>query len=96
MLMQNSDASCREITELCSAVIARLDRAIQYSETPEMQSKSYDVLDTPHMPGMTAAGGICDISFVIASRGATTQSSPYLSPWIASLTLAMTRNVTAR
>jgi len=44
-------------------VIARLDRAIQYSETPVMESKSRGVLDTPLSRSMTV--------FVRRKRSAT-------------------------
>jgi len=35
-----------------SAVIARLDRATQYSEASVMEPRSRGVLDTPHARGM--------------------------------------------
>jgi hypothetical protein len=34
-------------------VVARLDRAIQYSEAPAMKSRTRGVLDTPHARAMT-------------------------------------------
>ncbi|RXH10274.1 hypothetical protein EAS56_23735 [Bradyrhizobium guangzhouense] len=40
-----------------SAVIARLDRAIQYSEAVVMEPKGRGVLDPPPSRGMTAVGG---------------------------------------
>jgi hypothetical protein len=46
-----------------SAVIARLDRAIQYSEASVMEPRSRGVLDTPHARGMTAVGGTSDSGF---------------------------------
>jgi hypothetical protein len=36
-----------------STVIARLDRATQYSRDVEINSRSRGVLDTPHARGMT-------------------------------------------
>ena len=38
------------------AVIARLDRATQYSETSVIEPRSRGVLDTPHARGMTIEG----------------------------------------
>ena len=38
-------------------VIARLDRAIQYSETAVIESRSYGVLDSPPSRGMTVSSG---------------------------------------
>jgi hypothetical protein len=40
-----------------STVIARLDRAIQYSEALVIELKSRGVLDTPHARSMTVANG---------------------------------------
>jgi hypothetical protein len=40
-----------------SAVIARLDRAIQYSETSVMEARSHGVLDTPLELVIGLAGG---------------------------------------
>jgi len=42
----NSGAWRRENADVQPTVIARLDRAIQYSEAPMMESKSCGVLDT--------------------------------------------------
>jgi hypothetical protein len=38
-----------------STVVARLDRAIQYSEASVMESKGRGILDTPHARGMTTS-----------------------------------------
>jgi hypothetical protein len=46
--------------ETNTAVIARLDRATQYSQTPAIESRSRGVLDRPVKPG--------DDSFVMAAR----------------------------
>jgi hypothetical protein len=46
-----------------SAVIARLDRATQYSEASVMEPRSRGVLDTPHARGMTVVGGTSDSGF---------------------------------
>jgi hypothetical protein len=43
----------RECEGVCTTVIARLDRAIQYSETLMMESKGRGVLDTPPSRSMT-------------------------------------------
>ena len=40
-----------------TAVIARLDRAIQYSEATVIEPRGRSVLDTPHARGMTAHCG---------------------------------------
>jgi hypothetical protein len=40
--LQNSGASCREIADLRSAVIARLDRATQYSRAQMTDSNALE------------------------------------------------------
>ncbi|MCP1858297.1 hypothetical protein ABIF68_005697 [Bradyrhizobium japonicum] len=41
-----------------SGVVARLDRATQYSETAVMESRGCGVLDSPPSRGMTAECGL--------------------------------------
>jgi hypothetical protein len=48
---------CRENEKSYPIVIARLDRAIQYSRAPMMESKSCGVLDTPLEPVIGLAEG---------------------------------------
>ncbi|MBU6463176.1 MAG: hypothetical protein KGK01_01715 [Bradyrhizobium sp.] len=45
-LTQDSGASRRENAKLCHIVVARLDRAIQYSETAMIEAKDHGLLDT--------------------------------------------------
>jgi len=53
------------------AVIARLDRAIQYSEASVIESRSCGVLDTPHARGMTT---VCEARLV--RRSSTSERAP--------------------
>jgi hypothetical protein len=53
MNLQGSGGTCREDEDAHSVVIARLDRATQYSEASVIEPKRRGVLDTPHTRGMT-------------------------------------------
>src|ERR1700742_4017050 len=55
-LLQTSDASRREIADVCRQYTTRhrpRRRAIQYSEASAIDPRSRGVLDTPHARGMT-------------------------------------------
>jgi hypothetical protein len=62
--------ACREDERATlSAVIARLDRATQYSEASVIEPRSRGLLDTPHARGMTVLGRRSDSGFdIIASE----------------------------
>ena len=51
-----------------SVVIARLDRAIQYSEASVIEPRSRGVLDTPPARGMTVVNGGGHPDFYVIAR----------------------------
>jgi hypothetical protein len=56
------------------AVIARLDRAIQYSEALMIEPKSRGVVDTPHARGMTSLCGAAPTRYTPWEYDATLNS----------------------
>ncbi len=77
-----------------SAVIVRLGRAIQYSETSVIDPRKPGVLDAPLEPVIGLAEGETRWrGMTIIARSASSEAIqlPFLAaPWIASLALAMT------
>jgi hypothetical protein len=97
--LHSSGASRREDGEVClkmraraklSAVVARLDRAIQYSRDPSDQSRSRGVLDTPlslsrGMTGHCWEGDSDGHTRACGARsvGSATSQSPSSPPYLA-------------
>jgi hypothetical protein len=64
--------------ERLSTVVARLDRAIQYSEKPVIEPGSRGVLDTPLSRSMTSFGGAEAVRHTL---GRHRPPEPVGSPW---------------